>query len=69
MKDPDRYESKEPSEEVPDPIKCDPSSLKSARTECRRGMTLILEEVLCLPCGLLHHAEKMNTDKTSRNKT
>lgn len=45
MKDPDRYEAKEPSDEVPDPIKCDLTSLNAARTECRKGMTIILEEV------------------------
>lgn len=45
MKDPERYEAREPSDEVPDPIKCDVASLNMARTECRKGMTLILEEV------------------------
>lgn len=45
MKDPERYEAREPSDEVPDPIKCDVTSLNIARTECRKGMTIILEEV------------------------
>jgi len=45
IKEPERYEAKEPSDEIPDPIKCDPYSLNLARTECRRGMTIILEEV------------------------
>ncbi|KAJ9399789.1 hypothetical protein DTO282F9_3403 [Paecilomyces variotii] len=48
MKDPERYEAREPSDEVPDPIKCDVTSLNIARTECRKGMTIILEETKLL---------------------
>ncbi|KAL9621197.1 MAG: hypothetical protein Q9160_004329 [Pyrenula sp. 1 TL-2023] len=44
IKDPKSYKPLPPSKEVPDPIQTDPTSLNLARMECRKGMTLILEE-------------------------
>ncbi|KAK2780027.1 hypothetical protein FQN53_001142 [Emmonsiellopsis sp. PD_33] len=48
IKVPERYKAKDASDEVPDPIQCDPISLNQAKLECRKGMTLILEETKIL---------------------
>ncbi|KAK2810741.1 hypothetical protein FQN50_002784 [Emmonsiellopsis sp. PD_5] len=48
IKAPERYKAKDASDEVPDPIQCDPISLNQAKLECRKGMTLILEETKIL---------------------
>ncbi|KAL2217911.1 hypothetical protein M432DRAFT_548128 [Thermoascus aurantiacus ATCC 26904] len=65
IKEPERYEAKEPSDEIPDPIKCDPYSLNLARTECRRGMTIILEETKRL--AMRPEIGKVNEDGTLRS--
>lgn len=44
IKDPKSYKALPPTKEVPDPIQSDPTALNLARMECRKGMTLILEE-------------------------
>lgn len=44
IKDPKSYKALPPTKEVRDPIQTDPTSLNLARMECRKGMTLILEE-------------------------
>ncbi|KAL2012604.1 hypothetical protein VTN00DRAFT_129 [Thermoascus crustaceus] len=64
IKEPERYEAKEPSDEVPDPIKCDPYSLNLARTECRKGMTIILEETKLL--AMRPELGRVNEDGTLR---
>ncbi|PGG99338.1 hypothetical protein GX51_06374 [Blastomyces parvus] len=58
IKTPDLYKTREATDKVPNPINCDPTSLNRARIDCRKGMTMILEETYigssgnCAPNGL-----------------
>ncbi|PGH12884.1 hypothetical protein AJ79_03984 [Helicocarpus griseus UAMH5409] len=48
IKSPGNYKTREVKDEVPNPIPCDPTSLNQAKIECRKGMTIILEETKVL---------------------
>ncbi|OJD16850.1 hypothetical protein AJ78_03040 [Emergomyces pasteurianus Ep9510] len=48
IKTPDLYQAKEATDKVRNPIDCDPTSLNQAKIDCRKGMTMILEETKML---------------------
>ncbi|EEQ85537.2 uncharacterized protein BDCG_08806 [Blastomyces dermatitidis ER-3] len=48
IKAPDLYQTKDATDKVPNPISCDPTSLNRAKIDCRKGMTMILEETKML---------------------
>ncbi|EDN11382.1 predicted protein [Histoplasma mississippiense (nom. inval.)] len=45
IKNPDLYQAKEVTDKIPNPIDSDPISLNQAKIDCRKGMTMILEEI------------------------
>ncbi|OAX80600.1 hypothetical protein ACJ72_05063 [Emergomyces africanus] len=48
IKSPDLYQAKEATDKVRNPVDCDPISLNQAKIDCRKGMTMILEETKIL---------------------
>ncbi|EER42589.1 conserved hypothetical protein [Histoplasma capsulatum H143] len=45
IKNPDLYQAKEVTDKIPNPIDSDPISLNQAKIDCRKGMTMILDEI------------------------
>ncbi|EEH20585.2 hypothetical protein PABG_02816 [Paracoccidioides brasiliensis Pb03] len=45
IRNPELYQAKDATDKVPNPIQPDSISLNQAKIDCRRGMTMILEEV------------------------
>ncbi|EEH35373.2 hypothetical protein PAAG_06420 [Paracoccidioides lutzii Pb01] len=48
IRNPELYQAKDATDKVPDPIQPDSISLNQAKIECRKGMTMILEETKML---------------------
>ncbi|KAG5295656.1 hypothetical protein I7I50_08494 [Histoplasma capsulatum G186AR] len=48
IKNPDLYQAKEVTDKIPNPIDSDPISLNQAKIDCRKGMTMILDETKTL---------------------